>query len=206
VTAALRARATVAITVCALAIGLGLRFRMSVWRSTSLACALPLILLAVWFRPLFARLWPRSAREAALGVGCGLAMAAATWSIYPLAAGALPGLDAQVRELYGEIAEWPGRLRALPLLAAIVLVEECVFRGVLLDELLAKRSRAASVVLATAVYTAPQLASGSWVLMLLAAACGAIWSAQRAFAGSVAIPFLTHLIWDALVFVLWPVR
>jgi membrane protease YdiL (CAAX protease family) len=206
VSAALRSYLIVIVTVVALAVGIGLRFRTSIWQSTTLACALPLFLIACWYRPQFGRLLPRSTREAALGVGSALAMAVLTWSIYPVAARFVPGLDAQVRELYGEITEWPGRLNALPLLAVIVVVEECVFRGVLMDELLRGRPRAAGVAWAAAIYTLPQLASGSWVLVSLAAVCGTIWSAQRARTASLAIPFITHLIWDALVFVLWPVR
>jgi len=47
---------------------------------------------------------------------------------------------------------------------------------------------------------------GSWLLVLLAVGCGAVWTAMRIGTRSLWAPWLCHLGWDLLVFIVHPLE
>ncbi len=187
--------------MCALA----LREEISVWLGTSLAALFGIVIVMllapreIQMRLRLSRTW------FALSLAMGIAMVVATHALYALAACVLPGLAPRVFALYQNLHDPPGPDAALPVLLVVVLAEELVFRGLLIA-LLERREfgRAALIALGTAFYVMPQLASGSWVLIGLAAVCGMLWTWQRLASGSISAPFITHVLWDSLIFVGWP--
>ncbi|MFW5921140.1 MAG: CPBP family intramembrane glutamic endopeptidase, partial [Polyangiales bacterium] len=94
---------------------------------------------------------------------------------------------------------------ALPILVVVILAEELVFRGALMDLLSERMGGTATVLVASVLYLLPQLGVGSWLLMLVAFGCGLAWSALRQWTGTLVAPTVAHLIWDFVVFVLLPV-
>jgi hypothetical protein len=159
-------------------------------------------------RRLAALLVPRR-RDAVLGLGAGAALVLATHLLYGLAVRLVPDLPGVVRQLYAELQAAPGPLAALPLTAVVVLAEEVVWRGLLVDELLARLGdapprRAALLAAATLLYAVPHLVAGIPVLLLAALALGAVWTTLRLATGGLGAPLLSHLVWSAAVFALWP--
>lgn len=146
-----------------------------------------------------------SALRLALGVVLGVAMAAATHLLYRLTVGLVPAVSPMVAELYRNIEQDPpGPLLALPVVLVVVLAEECVWRGLLVDALWSRVGAAATLLLATAAYSLPQLAARSLPLVAAALGCGLVWTAIRLWRREILTPLVTHLVWDVLIFVAVP--
>ena len=55
------------------------------------------------------------------------------------------------------------------------------------------------------LYILPQIALGSPLLIVVAAACGLLWGALRVTTQGLRAPLFAHLVRDILVFVIYPV-
>lgn len=244
-------RAAVALAGATAAFTLSLLFmdRVNVWLSTGAAAILSLG-LAAWAGgvPLPRRRLPRRRTAAAQaptsgpgapweeprplrnlleGTALGAVLVVATHLAYRLAVLMVPALDGVVAELYGDLAVPPGPVAALPLTAVVVLAEEAVWRGVLVDRLLRRLGpagrpgeaapaesaavpdrrrfgRTSLVVLATLLYGVPHLLAGEAILLAAALCLGAVWTVLRLRTGGLAAPFACHLTWSATLFAIWP--
>lgn len=190
-----------------LAVALYLDRTANVWLVTGVAAVLTFALLR-----LAAREWlvaqvttvPKG-RLVAQGIAVGLAMVLFTHLGYPLVRSVLPGVAAPVQALYGILDDWPGPVAALPVLVLVVFAEELVFRGLAFSLLEQRAGRGAAIVLATLLYTLPQLANPVHFTVWVALACGLLWTAQRALSHSMVPSFCCHLTWNLGVMVLYPV-
>jgi membrane protease YdiL (CAAX protease family) len=191
--------ATVAMTC-----GLALRGTLGVWPAAALGgLATSAAILLVDARRL--RAWLHTS-VAGLGIGVltGGLMALATQWLYPPLSRALPFLDGEVRQLYDVVETPPGPLVMSPVLALVIAAEELTWRGTLMDVLSRRLGPLATVMLASLAYVVPQLGIGSWLLALVAFGCGLIWSTVRHWTGSLVPPTLAHVIWNVVVFILFP--
>ena len=62
-----------------------------------------------------------------------------------------------------------------------------------------------AVLLSAFIYVLPQIAFRSPLLVVVALLCGLVWGALRVWTKSLVAPLAAHLLWDLLVFVLFPV-
>ena len=151
---------------------------------------------------------PRAFRTDVRGVLSGLAvgvlMTAATYPAFQVAVKVMPSLDAQVQSLYHG-ARSTTLPKALAWTSAVILAEELLFRGVLPSALSHLTSRRNAYVLAVLVYTLAQLGSGSFIVALLALACGAIWTILRVRTQSLLPALVAHAIWTPVTILLYPV-
>ncbi|MDY7095486.1 MAG: CPBP family intramembrane glutamic endopeptidase [Acidobacteriota bacterium] len=205
-----RLYAAVAGSCLLFAAALATRDRVSVWLSTGMAAALAMTLCFWVDGPALRRLFRTRPGNVLQGLAGGVVMALLTHLLYPVTVALLPNLAQQVRGLYADLAAPPGLVAALPVLVVVVVAEECIWRGVLMDAVLGNaaggRRMVAAVVLSSLIYTLPQLGSGSPVLFALALVCGLVWAAQRLWSRSLVTPTLTHLTWNLLVFVAFPLE
>lgn len=163
---------------------------------------------------LFARatLIPRlrpSGRLIAWGLAAAAGMIVVTYGLYPLALRGPAFLTAGVPSLYVifRAAEPFWVTRAV--LPFIILSEELVWRGVVLEAMLrrwpsSRITPAAVVLLSGVVYAAAHAPAGSPTLTVVALACGVYWSALRVLTGSLVPPLVSHLVWDLMVLALRP--
>lgn len=186
-------------------IAMALRDVVNIWLGTTTAAAISIPLPVAEIQTSGAR-WHRNLNlaRAIVGVGVGLAMAGATWALYPLAVSIVPELETKVGWLYQMLRQHPGPAKAFLLLLAVVLAEELVWRGVLMDWLLPRFGIARAVMFSSLLYVLPQVAFRSLTLVAVAFACGVVWSTLRATTRSIWPPLLAHLVWDVLVFVAYP--
>lgn len=192
------------IVASTLAFGSALAARrfMNVWITIAISAGLAIALAASRGRPV--RPLSRAAvRDVVLGLVFGALMSAATILIVPITVSWIPGLDLQIGQLYADLQDPPGPIRAIPILLAAVVAEELVWRGVLVRRMRA-RSPTTIILIASLAYAIPQVFSGSWVLVALALVCGLVWTAQRVIAGSLILPLITHVVWDLAIFIAWP--
>jgi membrane protease YdiL (CAAX protease family) len=138
-----------------------------------------------------------------LGLVLGTTMTLATYPMFHLAVRVVPALRPAVRALY-RAADGPS-LHAISWVAVLVLAEELLFRGALLDALERRTQPAVAAVLSVTAYALAQLGSGSLIVFLLALSCGAIWTRARRYSGSLVVSTISHLIWTECLILLFPV-
>lgn len=196
----------VGIATLAMALALASVDVLNVWLSTGLASGLVLLLgfgvHGAALRCLLTWRW----QGAALGIGTGLLMAVLTKLGYPLGAAWLPQIVPAVADLYTYLAQTPGPVAALPVLVLVVLAEECVWRGLLIDALRPLSNVLAVVLCSAVIYSLPHLAGRSLILLGVAFVCGIIWGLLRVATGSVLVPVLCHLAWNLNIFVFFPLE
>ncbi len=134
-------------------------------------------------------------------------MVGATFVLYRLLVHGFPGLPSATGDLY-RVLHATGYSRAALVLFVLALsaAEEIVWRGRALAPArpdLHPRGTA-HVTLLALFYGACHLTSGSPLLGVLAAACGAYWGFLRVKGRSLLPAILTHAAWDLAVLVAWP--
>lgn len=198
-------RVVLALCTAAFCLAMGLREVVNVWLGTGLAGGFSLILLYRLSSVSSVERWNVSSRSALLGLGVGGAMAAATWILYPISIDLVPSIAVEVPKLYALLRQPPGPVWAFPVLLLVVTAEELVWRGLAIDVFSRHTTASGAVLLAALLYTLPQVAFRSPLLVVVAFSCGMVWGVLRARTGGLTAPLLAHLIWDLLVFVLFPV-
>ncbi|MFW6067220.1 MAG: CPBP family intramembrane glutamic endopeptidase [Myxococcota bacterium] len=154
----------------------------------------------------------------AAGLLAGVLMVALTHLVFALVAPRVPEVRAATEALFrtfeagGAFGDFPAGPR-VGLVLLVAASEEILFRGVLLGDPRGWRGRGAHppdglgwtrIALLAAVYGASTLTLGSWVLPVVALACGMLWGALRVVTGSVVPPIVTHGTWHVGILVLWP--
>ncbi len=204
-TAARPNRIWLATAVATVALGTALSLSsLNVWLTTGLAALVTLILVA-WVCPDEARreLTEAPRRMDVVLIGAG-ALCTLPYLAYPTAVSVVPPLAAEVERLYAWVQAPPGPVAAFPVLVGVVVCEEVIYRGLLYRALEERTSGPWPTLIAAALYTLPQIGSGSWALSLLALGCGLVWTLQRAWSGSLWAPLLTHLLFNLAVLVTFP--
>jgi len=163
------------------------------------------LLVGVVFRARL-RAWLQPTRRGVLaGLLVGAGMTLATYPLYALACAIYPGLRIDVAVLYGAARDTP-LAEALPWVLAIIVAEELLWRGALLEAFARRVSPHAAMVLSVATYCVAQAGTGSWIVTLLALVCGTLWTLQRHVTRSLLSPLIAHLIWTPTVILLLPVN
>lgn len=144
------------------------------------------------------------ARGLLLGLGVGVVMTLLTYPAFDIATQLIPSLDKQVAALYRG-ADSTSLARALVWVAALVVAEEVLFRGVLPRALQVLTPPRTAFALAVLVYACAQLGSGSWIVFLLAIVCGTAWTLLRIYTGSLSPGLIAHGIWSPTLLLLYPV-
>lgn len=198
-------RAVLALCVTSFCIAMGLRESINIWAGTGGAALVSVLLLQRLPNP------PAIGREnittanVAIGIMVGLAMAIGTWALYPTSIDLVPRISTEVPKLYALLRQPPGPVWAFPVLVLVVAAEEWVWRGLAIDLLSRSTSPARAVVSSAVLYVLPQIAFRSPLLVVVALVCGLIWGALRVRTNGIVAPLVAHLLWDLLVFVLFPV-
>jgi membrane protease YdiL (CAAX protease family) len=151
------------------------------------------------------RRWLRPTPLAVLsGLGVGAGMTLVTYPLYGVMRSIVPELDTEVAVLYSA-AHQTSLAQALPWTLAIIVAEELLWRGALLEVLAGRVSPPIALAISVATYAAAQFGSRSWVVFVLALVCGSLWTAQRHLTRSLLSPLIAHLIWTPIVILLYPV-
>lgn len=186
---------------------MGLRESVKIWVGTGAAAITSMVLLSLVRRPKSASFttWPPSVVAVSVGAAAGLLMSLMTWGLYPLSIVIFPPIEQEVATLYDLLRQPPGPLQAFPLLLLVVAAEELVWRGLAIDVFEKAVGPWWAVVASALLYVLPQVAFRSPLLMLIALLCGLVWGALRVRFHGVAAPFTAHVVWDLLIFVVYPV-
>lgn len=167
------------------------------------ACAVSLLALALDWRCIAISLRPRL-RPILIGIAVGVVMTVLTYPVFRLAATVWLDLDASVKGLYHG-ARSATLAEAFGWTIATIVAEELLFRGVWPHALSQRMSATQAHAVSLTTYALAQFGTGSLIVMLMAAVCGAIWTTQRHLTGSLLSPLIAHLIWTPTVILLYPV-
>lgn len=137
-----------------------------------------------------------------LGLATGLCMVAATYVFAPLVHRSAV-IEHDLERLYSAFRGAGTRSAALAL-GPVIVGEELVWRGAVQGVLEQRLRPRAAAVLAAMLYAAAHAPMGSLLLVVTALACGLLWSALRAATGSLVPSLLSHVIWDAVVLLAFP--
>jgi membrane protease YdiL (CAAX protease family) len=184
---------------------MGLREVVNVWLGTGLAGGFSILLMQRLSQATLTEHWDTSSRSVVTGLVVGIAMAAATWLLYPISIELVPSIGVEVPKLYALLRQPPGPVWAFPALVLVVTAEELVWRGLGIDVFSRHTSASTAVLLSAVLYTLPQVAFRSPLLVVVAFLCGVVWGALRVRSKGLTAALLAHLVWDLLVFVLFPV-
>jgi membrane protease YdiL (CAAX protease family) len=139
-------------------------------------------------------------------------MVGATYALYGPLARAFPALPGATAELYDVLrAGGYGRISLAALVVVMSACEEIVWRGRPLEGAELRSGTHPLTLAATAkvswvalLYGACHLTFGSYLLALLAAACGLAWGLLRVAGRSLWPSILAHAAWDLAILVAWP--
>jgi membrane protease YdiL (CAAX protease family) len=201
-----RARGLIAVAVATVgfAVPLMLRDRLDPWRALA-AVAVAAIGLSLWaLGPRARRLFAIDARGVVVALALGVVLVVVTHGAFQLAARVSPSFAASVRELYASVEVGASPLVLLGLTIIVVIGEELVWRGVVVDLVGTGRSRAVVGATSVIAYVLPQLAAATPVLVVAAAMLGTVFVAQRLRTGRVIDPLLSHGVWSGSLFIVVP--
>lgn len=179
--------------------------RVSFWWMMT-GSALTLAAVATVFRPR----WWKDTRWSVMNVCLGVVIAAGLWGVFwtgdKLSAWLFDFARPQVEVIYGmKGGESPWLLSVL-LLVLIGPAEEVFWRGYVQHVLARKWNPNAGFVVATLLYALVHLPSCNFMLVMAALVAGTVWGAlYRFFPGRFSALVISHAVWDAAVFVWFPI-
>jgi membrane protease YdiL (CAAX protease family) len=203
-------RQRLAVVVVALGIGLfgtaiAARTELNPWWTNAAVAVFVLAASAMLLKKQLASLFEVSWRAIGGAVLLAAAMVTATHLFFAFATGLVPGLEETVAALYRDIgAQSPGRVASVFLIAIVVVAEEMLWRGVVVELCAPRLRRAPTGLVVVLLYTVPQLIGGNWVLIAAAVVAGSVFTIQRLITGGLLAPITTHVIWSACTFSLLP--
>jgi membrane protease YdiL (CAAX protease family) len=165
--------------------------------------ALVVILVLVFIEPVRARLKPTHAREFLWGIAVGGVSLGATYALYPVAKHFLPFIGDDVAFLYRLVPVTRG---TIPVVVLVIIAEELLWRGALLDALRADHPAVSAVILASTSYAAAQLGLGVPLLAGAALLLGLLWAAEAVLTRSLIAPLISHAMWTLTVFGILPLE
>lgn len=174
------------------------------WTMTFSACTLTVL------STVFSPGWWKHLRWSVSNILSGLAIAIALWCVFwvgnEVSQWLFPFARPQVNLIYGmKAGESPWLISAL-LLFLIGPAEEIFWRGYVQRRLSLRYNPNVGFLLATACYTLVHVASLNFMLIMASMVCGIAWGGlYRLFPRCFLAIVLSHALWDAAVFVWFPI-
>ena len=168
--------------------------------------ALMLSVLATFFRPR----WWMDTRWSLTNIGWGVCLAAGLWGVFWLGDRVSSWLfdfaRPQVDLIYGmKSGESPWLLSVL-LLLLIGPAEEVFWRGYVQHTLSLRWNPNMGFLVSTLLYAAVHAPSCNFMLLMAALVAGIVWGGlYRLFPGRLSMLVISHALWDAAVFVWFPI-
>ncbi len=170
--------------------------------SASLLTFLSSLVAPGWWRRVH---W--SASNVAMGIGIAIVLWCVFWVGDKVSAWLFDFARPQVNLIYGmKTGESPWLISTL-LLCLIGPAEEIFWRGYVQEKFSLRYSPNVGFLLATACYTLVHVASFNFMLIMASMVCGLAWGGlYRFFPQRFSAILLSHALWDAAVFVWFPIE
>ena len=178
--------------------------RLNFWYAMSVS-AVVLIAISTILR----REWLADFRPTPLRIAAGIAIAAVLWGIFwlgdVLSQWLFSFAGAQVDNIYAMKSDARPLTIALLLLLLIGPAEEIFWRGFVQNSLMRRWGANAGFLVTTAVYALVHVWSGNFMLVMAALVVGFCWGIIYRFRpDSLTALIISHAVWDACAFVIFP--
>jgi membrane protease YdiL (CAAX protease family) len=120
--------------------------------------------------------------------------------------GILPDRLGKINAVYANAGTLPLALVGLLLFFPIGFGEEIFWRGYVQRRFGEKWNGRSAFIITSLLYTAVHLPTGNPVLIAAALTCGLFWGAVYWATGNLLSVVISHMLWDPLIFVIWPIR
>ena len=118
----------------------------------------------------------------------------------------MAGRSQNLSDIYANRGSLAPGVVAAVLFFPIGFGEEFFWRGFVQKQFSEKGSTIKAFLMTTALYAAVHLSTGNPVLLLAALACGVFWGGLYALTGRLPAVLISHMIWDPLIFILFPIQ
>ena len=178
---------------------------LNFWVAMSISAAV-LMTIATLVRPS----WPRDLKWNWSNVALGVVIAVVLWGVFwvgdKVATWMFPFARPQVDTIYSMKESRSGWSIALLLLFIIGPAEEIFWRGFVQRTISKRWSANTGFVVTLLVYGLVHVWKFNFMLIMSAFVCGLIWGlAYRLWPKQLFALIVSHAVWDALVFVIWPI-
>ena len=168
--------------------------------------AVSLTLFTFWVRPG----WWTEISFGVKDVFLGVVLAAALWGVFWLGEFFSTMLfdfaRPQVDSIYGMKEGENPLVLSLLMLFIIGPAEEIFWRGCIQNSFSARWTPTVGFVVTTLVYSLVHISKFNFMLIMAALVCGFVWGlAYRLWPKQLFALIVSHAVWDALVFVVWPI-
>ena len=175
------------------------------WIAMSISATI-LITIATFARPS----WPRDFKWSMTDILLGIAIAAALWGVFwmgdKISQFIFDFARPQVDSIYAMKDGSSSTLIAIALLLLIGPAEEIFWRGYVQRTLSQKWGANKGFIVATVIYTLVHIGSLNFMLIMAAMVCGIAWGLlYRLMPERFTAITLSHALWDAAVFVIFPI-
>ncbi len=153
--------------------------------------------------------WQPTLRDVWIGIGSALLLYGLFFignellkslqNIFPLQRGE------NIAAVYANRGALPAGLVAGLLFFPIGFGEELFWRGFVQKQFSEKISSLVGFIIATFLYTAVHFSTGNAILLLAAVVCGLFWGGLYAVTSRLPAVLISHMVWDPLIFVFFPV-
>lgn len=179
---------------------------LNFWYSMSASALLLTVLAFIFSRRTFSTL-----RIDLTDIVLGIGIAAALWFVFMVgnvaSAWLFPFAPGQVAGIYDMKAGESSLLLSILLLCIIGPAEELFWRGYVQQTLSTHYGSTRAFLLTTFIYTAIHWASMNFMLLMAALTCGMVWGGlYRLMPHRLGAIVLSHALWDAAVFIWFPIR
>jgi uncharacterized protein len=169
--------------------------------------------LAFRFGGLTLRTRELTVRNALIGLAAGLVLYGVFWLghhgliLIHAVTGLLPERAENLGAIYANRGNVPPALVAVLLFFPIGFGEEVYWRGFVQNYFTSRWNNPLMAFAITVIlYTGVHVPTGNPVLILASFVCGIYWSGLYAVTGSLVPVIISHMVWDPLIFVFFPIR
>jgi membrane protease YdiL (CAAX protease family) len=178
---------------------------VSFWLKISVSAA-ALAGLSFFLQPPHREEFRFDARAIALGLAAAAGLYLLFWMGKAVATTLFDFAGRQIGGIYTKATGMPMGVIALLLFFVTGPSEEIFWRGYLQRHLMQRFGRWQGWALATAVYAGVHVCSLNFMLVGAAAVAGAFWGAMYVRCGNIAPVIVSHSVWSAVIFAVFPMR
>jgi membrane protease YdiL (CAAX protease family) len=182
------------------------------WLTMSINTLL-LIFIASYFNRGIIRSDEIHVRNIVIGIGAAVCLYMIFWTgnrvlifLSTHVSGFLPDRTGDLEAIYANRESLSSLLVAALLFFPIGFGEELYWRGFVQRYFMEKWNATTGMIITTCIYTLVHIPTGNPVLIIAAFTCGIFWGYLYMKTGSIVPVLISHMLWDPMIFVFFPVR
>ncbi|PIR17607.1 MAG: CPBP family intramembrane metalloprotease [Deltaproteobacteria bacterium CG11_big_fil_rev_8_21_14_0_20_49_13] len=175
------------------------------WVMMSTSTSMLIVISYLFGRPLFKE-EELNLKNISLGIASAMALYLVFWTGKKLLPFFVPTHAENLGAVYGNMGYAPAFVVAILLFFPIGFGEELFWRGYIQKKFSDNLGKYPGLIITAAIYTAVHIPTLNPVLILAALTCGLFWGYLYLLTDSLVVVLISHMIWDPLVFAVFPLN